>query len=122
MNYKIIEELEMAEAAIIEAEELAAAAAAAELAAAAQAADCGIGGGGGGASALGDFKKKRRVEAVQNGDVPDVDPLQLARAYAILANGGYKIKPTILKREKKSVEKRKQIISNITSNAINLIL
>ena len=49
-------------------------------------------------------------------------PLQLARAYAILANGGYKIKPTILKREKKSVEKREQIISNKTSNAINLML
>ena len=49
-------------------------------------------------------------------------PLQLARAYAILANGGYKIKPTILKREKKSVEKREQIISNKTSNAINSML
>jgi len=49
-------------------------------------------------------------------------PLQLARAYAILANGGYKIKPSILKREKKSVEKREQIISNKTSNAINSML
>jgi len=49
-------------------------------------------------------------------------PLQLARAYAILANGGYKVKPSILKREKKSVEKREQIISNKTSNAINSML
>ena len=49
-------------------------------------------------------------------------PLQLARAYAILANGGYKIEPSILKREKKSVEKREQIISNKTSNAINSML
>ena len=49
-------------------------------------------------------------------------PLQLARAYAILANGGYKIKASILKREKKSVEKREQIISNKTSNAINSML
>ena len=49
-------------------------------------------------------------------------PLQLARAYAILANGGYKNEPSILKREKKSVEKREQIISNKTSNAINLML
>ena len=49
-------------------------------------------------------------------------PLQLAKAYAILGNGGYKIKPSILKKEKKPEEKREQIISNITSNAINLIL
>ena len=38
------------------------------------------------------------------------------------ANGGYKIKASILKREKKSVEKREQIISNKTSNAINSML
>ena len=49
-------------------------------------------------------------------------PLQLAIAYAILGNGGYKIKASILKREKKSVEKREQIISNKTSNAINSML
>jgi len=50
-------------------------------------------------------------------------PLQLARAYAILGNGGYKIKPSILKKEKKSVEKKgEQIISNKTSNTINSIL
>ena len=50
-------------------------------------------------------------------------PLQLARAYAILGNGGYKIKPSILKREKKSVEKKgEQIISTKTSNTINSIL
>ena len=33
-------------------------------------------------------------------------PLQLARAYAILGNGGYKIKPSILKKEKKSLKKK----------------
>ena len=49
-------------------------------------------------------------------------PLQLAKAYAILGNGGYKIKPSILKKEKKFEEKREQIISKKTSNAINLIL
>ena len=49
-------------------------------------------------------------------------PLQLARAYAILGNGGYKIQPSILKKEKKSLEKREKIISNKTSNAINLML
>jgi len=49
-------------------------------------------------------------------------PLQLARAYAILGNGGYKISPSILKKEIKRPEKREQIVSNKTSNAINLML
>ena len=49
-------------------------------------------------------------------------PLQLAKAYAILGNGGYKIKPSILKKEIKSLEIRKQIISTQTSNEINSIL
>ena len=49
-------------------------------------------------------------------------PLQLARAYAILGNGGYKIKPSILKKKNKSLEKREQIISDKTSNAINSML
>jgi len=49
-------------------------------------------------------------------------PLQLARAYAILGNGGYKIQPSILKTKTKSLEKKEQIISNATSNTINSIL
>jgi len=49
-------------------------------------------------------------------------PLQVARAYAILGNGGYKIKPSILKRKIKSVEKGEQIVSHKTSHAINLML
>ena len=49
-------------------------------------------------------------------------PLHLARAYAILGNGGYKINPSILKKEIKRPEKREQIVSNKTSNAINLML
>ena len=49
-------------------------------------------------------------------------PLQLARAYAILGNGGYKIQPTLLQKETISLEKKEQIISEKTSNAINLML
>ena len=49
-------------------------------------------------------------------------PFQLARAYAILGNGGYKIEPFILKREIRFIEKGEQIISTKTSNAINLML
>ena len=49
-------------------------------------------------------------------------PLQLARAYAILGNGGYKIKPSILETKKKPLEKKEQIISRKTSDAVNLML
>ena len=49
-------------------------------------------------------------------------PLQLARAYAILANGGYKISPSILKRKLNSEQKREHIISSETSIAINSML
>jgi len=49
-------------------------------------------------------------------------PLQLARAYAILGNGGYKIKPNISKIKKESLNKKEQIISHKTSRAINVML
>ena len=49
-------------------------------------------------------------------------PLQVARAYAILGNGGYKISPHILKKEKKFYEKKKQIVSRETSKTINSML
>ena len=49
-------------------------------------------------------------------------PLQLAKAYAILSNGGYKIKPSILKLKKNSLQENEKIISNKTSNQINLML
>jgi len=49
-------------------------------------------------------------------------PLQLARAYAILGNGGYKIQPTILRKKINSPEQKIQIISSETSNTINSIL
>ena len=48
-------------------------------------------------------------------------PLQLAKAYAILGNGGYKITPSILKKSNK-LKKREQIISEKTSNTINSML
>jgi cell division protein FtsI (penicillin-binding protein 3) len=49
-------------------------------------------------------------------------PLQLAKAYAILGNGGYKITPSILKKKVSFLEKKEQIISNQTSNVINNML
>ncbi len=49
-------------------------------------------------------------------------PLQLARAYAILGNGGYKIKPSILKNNINFNKKKDQIISRKTSDEINIML
>jgi len=49
-------------------------------------------------------------------------PLQLARAYAILGNGGYEVQPFMLKDKIKSNKLGKQIISTKTSEAINLML
>ena len=48
-------------------------------------------------------------------------PLQLAKAYAIIANGGYKIKPTLIKKEK-NLKRGEQIITQENSNKINEIL
>ncbi len=48
-------------------------------------------------------------------------PLQLANAYAIIANGGYKIKPTLIKKVK-NLKRGEQIITQENSNKINKIL
>ena len=48
-------------------------------------------------------------------------PLQLAKAYAIIANGGYKITPTLIKKDK-NINKGKQIITEENSEKINKIL
>ena len=48
-------------------------------------------------------------------------PLQLAKAYAIIANGGYKIEPTLIKK-RKNLKRGEQIITQENSNKINKIL
>jgi cell division protein FtsI (penicillin-binding protein 3) len=48
--------------------------------------------------------------------------LQLAKAYAIIGNGGYKINPTILLNKNITSENQKQIISLKTSDIINSML
>ncbi len=48
-------------------------------------------------------------------------PLQLAKAYAIIANGGYKIEPTLIKK-RKNLKRGEQIITQENSKKINEIL
>jgi len=49
-------------------------------------------------------------------------PLQLAKAYAILGNGGYSVDPSILQKKNKNFKKKDQILSQRTSDSINLML
>ena len=49
-------------------------------------------------------------------------PLQLAKGYSIISNGGYNIKPTLILKEKKRDIRYEQIISEDTSNKVNLAL
>ena len=49
-------------------------------------------------------------------------PLQLAKGYSIISNGGYNIKPTLIFDEKYKNIKYEQIISEDTSNKVNLAL
>ena len=50
-----------------------------------------------------------------------VSPVHLAAAYSSLVNGGYKVNPTLIKRDIK-VREREQVISNATSNLVRLLL
>jgi cell division protein FtsI (penicillin-binding protein 3) len=48
--------------------------------------------------------------------------LQLAKAYAIISNGGYDIKPSLIKVTKKDLPKKNRILKDGISNEINPIL
>ncbi len=63
---------------------------------------------------------KCKLATVSYGHGITTTPLQLARAYSILGNGGYKIEPTLLVKE--NIRKKEKIISNNTSIEINSIL
>ncbi len=49
-------------------------------------------------------------------------PLQLAKGYSIITNGGYDIKPTVIKRHFKEKNKKNKILKKNVSDKINLIL
>ena len=49
-------------------------------------------------------------------------PLQLAKGYSIITNGGYDIKPTLIKNNSKKKEKKNRILKAEVSEKINLIL
>ena len=49
-------------------------------------------------------------------------PLQLAKAYSIITNGGFEIKPTLIKKDFETIGQRKRILKPKVSEKINLIL
>ena len=66
---------------------------------------------------LGDVYKRQ----VSYGHGIATTPIQLARGYAILSNGGYKVNPTLIKKKFDKTKKQK-ILDNDTSSKINSIL
>jgi len=60
------------------------------------------------------------LETASYGHGITTTPLQLARAYAIIGNGGYAIEPTLIKNN--NFQSQNKIISKITSEKINKIL
>jgi len=65
---------------------------------------------------------KCKLATVSYGHGIATTPLQIARAYAILGNGGYKIEPSITKKKINITQQREQIVSQKTSRTINSIL
>ncbi len=63
---------------------------------------------------------KCKLETISYGHGIAVTPLQATAAYAALTNGGYIIKPTMIKKQEYHVNKK--IISSETSREINTIL
>jgi len=66
--------------------------------------------------------EKCTLETASFGHGITTTPLQLAKAYAIIGNGGYEIHPTILLNKNITPLFKKQIISLKTSNIINSML
>ena len=62
-----------------------------------------------------------KLKTVSYGHGIATTPIQLARGYAILSNGGYKVNPTLIKKKFDKTKKQK-ILNNDTSSKINSIL
>ena len=65
---------------------------------------------------------KCKLATVSFGHGITTTPLQLAKAYAIISNGGFDVKPTLIKKNKTKLQKNKRIIKEGVSKKINQIL
>jgi cell division protein FtsI (penicillin-binding protein 3) len=65
---------------------------------------------------------KCKLATVSFGHGITTTPLQLAKGYAIIANGGFEIKPSLIKKNSKDSQKKKRIIKEGVSKQINEML
>jgi len=65
---------------------------------------------------------KCKLATVSYGHGITTTPLQLAKAYAIISNGGFDIEPSLIKKNLENYQKKKRIIKAGISEKINLIL
>ena len=65
---------------------------------------------------------KCKLATVSFGHGITTTPLQLAKGYAIISNGGFEIKPSLIKQNLEINQKRKRIIKEGISEQINAIL
>jgi len=65
---------------------------------------------------------KCKLATVSFGHGITTTPLQLAKAYAIISNGGFAVEPTLIKSELKNYQQKKRIIKAGISEKINPIL
>ena len=65
---------------------------------------------------------KCKLATVSFGHGITTTPLQLAKGYAIITNGGFEIKPSLIKKDLEDSIKKKRIIKDGVSKKINLIL
>ena len=63
-----------------------------------------------------------KLETVSFGHGINTTSLQLAKAYSIITNGGYDIKPTLIKNDLNKKKTRKRILKEGISKKMNLIL
>jgi len=65
---------------------------------------------------------KCKLATVSYGHGITTTPLQLAKAYAIISNGGFDIEPSLIKKDLKNYQQKKRIIKEGISKKINQIL
>ena len=65
---------------------------------------------------------KCKLATVSYGHGITTTPLQLAKAYAIISNGGFDIEPSLIKKDLKNYQQKKRIIKAGISEKINTIL
>ena len=69
-----------------------------------------------------DWHEGCKLETIAFGHGITTTILQLAKGYSIVTNGGYNIKPTLIKRNSDKTSKRKKVLKNDVSKKMNLIL